>query len=59
MKEKTEPGALEQVRAARHQISKKYNHDPKKLVEHYMELQQEYKDRLRSTEKSAEREKTA
>lgn len=59
MKEKDEMGALEQVRAARRQISEQYDHDPKKLVEHYIALQQKYKDRLRGSEKSAEREKAA
>ena len=46
MKDKDERGALEQVRAARHRISEQFDHDPRKLVEHYIELQQEYKDRL-------------
>ena len=46
MKDNSNLGALEQVRAARHRISKRFDHDPRKLVEHYMELQQEYKDRL-------------
>ena len=46
MKDKGERGALEQVRAARHRISAQFDHDPRKLVEHYIALQQEYKDRL-------------
>jgi hypothetical protein len=34
------------IREVRHQISKQFNHDPKKLVEHYMRLQEQHKDRL-------------
>ena len=32
MNEKIEPGTLERVHNARHQISEKFNHDPEKLV---------------------------
>ena len=59
MKDKSNLGALEQVRAARHRISEQFDHDPRKLVEHYMELQQEYKDRLVGAEKKKGREKAA
>jgi hypothetical protein len=38
--------ALEQVRHARHRISEQFDHDPRRLVEYYMELQQRYKERL-------------
>ena len=57
MKDNSNLGALEQVRAARHRISKRFDHDPRKLVEHYMELQQEYKDRLVGAEEEKKREK--
>lgn len=46
MKDSSEPDALAQVRAAREQISQQFNHDPQKLVDHYITLQQAYKDRL-------------
>ncbi len=59
MKDNSHLGALEQVRAARHRISKRFGHDPRKLVEHYMELQQEYKDRLVGAEEEKRREKAA
>jgi len=59
MKDKSNLGALEQVRAARHRISEKFDHDPRKLVEHYMALQQEYKDRLVGAEEKKGREKAA
>lgn len=38
---------LARICEARHQISEKCGHDPKKLVEYYMKLQEErYADRL-------------
>ncbi len=37
---------IERIRAARHQISAEYNHDPKKLLAHYRQMEQEYKDRM-------------
>ncbi|MDH3604999.1 MAG: hypothetical protein OEU26_35820 [Candidatus Tectomicrobia bacterium] len=38
--------AIAKVREVRHRISKQFDHDPKKLVEHYMQLQERHKDRL-------------
>lgn len=38
--------AIEDVRAARHAISERYGHDTKKLVQHYMELEKSYKNRM-------------
>lgn len=46
MSDNIEKDALERVRRARHEISKQFNHDPKKLIEYYIELQQLYKDRF-------------
>ena len=42
---------IDEIRAVRHRISEEFGHDPKKLCEHYMKLQeQKYADRLvRST----------
>jgi hypothetical protein len=40
---------IDRIRRTRHEISAKYNHDPRKLVEHYMELQEKHADRLRAT----------
>lgn len=37
---------IARVRRARHDISAKFDHDPRKLVEHYMELQKRHADRL-------------
>ena len=59
MKDKSKQGALEQVRAARHRISEQFDHDPEKLVEHYIALQQKYKDRLVGVAEKKRREKAA
>lgn len=46
MTSKEAEGPIERVRRARHEISAKFDHDPRKLVEHYMELQKRHADRL-------------
>ncbi len=46
MKDEQSMDALERVREARHRISEQFDHDPKRLVEYYIEQQQQYKDRL-------------
>jgi hypothetical protein len=38
--------AIARIREVRHRISKQFDHDPKKLVEHYMRLQEQHKERL-------------
>jgi hypothetical protein len=45
MENKTED-PIDRIRRTRHEISAKYDHDPRKLVEHYMELQKKHADRL-------------
>ncbi|MGW8255993.1 MAG: hypothetical protein ACWGMZ_00755 [Thermoguttaceae bacterium] len=37
---------IARIRQARHQISEKCGHDPKRLVEYYMQLQERHRDRL-------------
>ncbi len=37
---------IDEVRRVRRQISEKFDHDPKKLVEHYIKLQDRHKDRM-------------
>lgn len=37
---------LAEVRAARHRISERCGHDAKRLVEYYLRVQEEYRDRL-------------
>jgi hypothetical protein len=38
--------AIDEIRAIRHEISARFDHDPRKLVEHYMQLQRRHADRL-------------
>ena len=37
---------IDEIRQVRHGISERFDHDPKRLVAYYMELQQRYRDRL-------------
>ncbi|HEU0300330.1 MAG TPA: hypothetical protein VFR37_12765 [Longimicrobium sp.] len=37
---------IEEVREIRRRISERFDHDPVRLVEFYMEVQKEYADRL-------------
>lgn len=37
---------IDEIRAVRHRISEKYDHDPAKLVAYLMEFQTQYQDRL-------------
>ena len=37
---------IKKIRETRHLISEKCNHDPRRTVEYYMELQKQYKDQL-------------
>lgn len=45
-KQRADPG-LEAIRRVRHEISAKFGHDPKRLLEYYRKLETEYSDRLR------------
>ena len=37
---------ISRIRKARHEISKRFKHDPRKIVEYYMELQKRDQHRL-------------
>jgi len=37
---------LARIREVRRRISEEFGHDPKRLIEHYIELQQRHRDRL-------------
>lgn len=50
---------IDEIREIRHRISARFDHDPKKLVEHYAELDQNYKDRLYSPKNSEKSENSA
>lgn len=45
MKPKADP-VIDEVREVRHQISERFGHDPERLVAYYMEMQEQYRDRL-------------
>ncbi|MFL5384979.1 MAG: hypothetical protein ACJ8GN_20865 [Longimicrobiaceae bacterium] len=38
--------AIDEVREARRRISEKFDHDPARLIDHYIKLQEAYRDRL-------------
>lgn len=44
--------AIEEIRETRKEISAEHGHDAKKLVNHYIELQKKYKERLREKEQT-------
>ncbi len=52
MKPEDDP-TIARIRATRHRISQQFDHDPQKLVAHYIALQEEYRRRL-STRSTAE-----
>ena len=45
---------IDEIREVRHRISARFNHDPARLVEYYMKLQEQYRDRLIDTSKASE-----
>jgi hypothetical protein len=51
--------AIARVREVRHRISRQFDNDPKKLVEHYMQLQERHKDRLLDTAKQEKVEESS
>lgn len=45
----TEEGPIERIRRARHEISEEHGHDPRRLVEYYMNLEKGHASRLMDT----------
>lgn len=41
--------AIEEIRAVRQKISEEYGHDIKAFLDHYRDLERQYKDRLVAT----------
>ncbi len=37
---------IDEIRAVRHQISEEVGHDPARLIQYYIKLQERHKDRL-------------
>ncbi len=50
---------IEEVRKIRRRISARFDHDPVKLVEHYIEQQRQYSDRLLDSGGSERKGKSA
>jgi hypothetical protein len=46
MNAKQSDPVVDEIREVRHRISKRFDHDPEKLVAYCMELQQRYRDPL-------------
>ena len=44
--------AIEEIRAVRQKISEEYDHDITAFLDHYRELERQYKDRLVTTRKT-------
>ena len=45
---------IDEIREVRQDISKRFAHDPARLVAYYMELQKQYRDRLIDTAEPVE-----
>ena len=46
---------IDEIREVRHRISARFGHDPVQLVAYYLELQEQYRDRLIDAVKAPER----
>ena len=42
----TDEPILDEIRRTRHAISEKINHDPRRIVAYYADLQQQHKDKI-------------
>jgi hypothetical protein len=51
--------AIARIREVRHRISKQFDHEPKRLVEYYMQLQERHKDRLLDLARDEDNEEPA
>ena len=47
---------VDEIRAIRHRISERFDHDPQRLVAYYLELQEQYRERLIDPTKTPEHE---
>lgn len=46
--------AIEEIREVRHRISERFGHDPQRLLEYYMQQQEQYKDRFLQSPKAVD-----
>lgn len=56
---KTPDPPIDEIREIRKKISAQFGHDAKALIEHYRQLQEQYKDRLLDTSKDKDRDQHA
>jgi hypothetical protein len=45
---------IDEIREVRHRISERFGHDPARLAAYYLELQEQYRDRLIDAAKTPE-----
>jgi hypothetical protein len=45
---------IDEIREVRHRISEQCGHDPRRLVDYYIALQEQYRDRLLKTQDSSD-----
>lgn len=50
---------LDRIRRVRHEISAECGHDPRKLVEYYIRLQEQHRDRIVHTPEPVSPDKSA
>ena len=55
---KSEEGSLAYIRRVRHEISGEFGHDPRRLVDYYLGLQEFHADRLLETVAPKEKSET-
>ena len=53
MKQNLSDPVIDEIREVRHRISARFDHDPTQMVAFYMEIQEQYQDRLIETTQSA------
>jgi hypothetical protein len=58
MKQRPDP-VIDEIREVRHRISERFGHDPERLVAYYMEMQEQYRDRLIRAPQKETGDKTA
>jgi hypothetical protein len=60
MKNESDDPVIDEIRGIRQRISERYHDDPAQLVAHYIEFQEQFKDRLiRTTNETERRDQSA
>ena len=55
MKQNLNDPVIDEIRDVRHRISARFGHDPARLVSFYLEMQEQYQDRLIETAENTNR----